>query len=85
MFYTLGVSASALSPFVYGILSDRAGVAATLSVIGACVFVTIPLTQSLRGRRRRPPRLTRPGALSAAPTARTRARSPVPGRCPGAR
>ena len=49
VFYTVGVSASALSPFVYGILSDWAGVAATLSVIGSCVFVTIPLTSSLRG------------------------------------
>ncbi len=48
VFYTVGISASALSPFFYGILSDWAGVAATLSVIGCCVFVTIPLTSSLR-------------------------------------
>ncbi|HUG35468.1 MAG TPA: MFS transporter [Candidatus Limnocylindrales bacterium] len=48
VFYTVGISASALAPFVYGIVSDWAGVATTLAVIGSCVFVTIPLTSALR-------------------------------------
>ena len=48
VFYTVGVSASALAPFVYGVVSDAVGVAVTLSVVGACVFVTIPLTSALR-------------------------------------
>ena len=49
VFYTVGISASALAPFVYGVVSDAIGVAATLSIVGACVFVTIPLTSTLRG------------------------------------
>ena len=49
VFYTVGIGASALAPFVYGLVSDAVGVAATLSVVGACVFVTIPLTSTLRG------------------------------------
>ena len=48
VFYTVGISASALAPFVYGMVSDWAGVTTTLSVVGACVFVTIPLTSTLR-------------------------------------
>ena len=48
VFYTVGISASALAPFVYGMVSDWAGVATTLAVIGSCVFLTIPLTQALR-------------------------------------
>jgi MFS-type transporter involved in bile tolerance (Atg22 family) len=48
VFYTVGIAASALAPFVYGLVSDAVGVAVTLSVVGACVFVTIPLTSSLR-------------------------------------
>ena len=48
VFYTVGIAASALAPFIYGLVSDAAGVAVTLSVVGACVFVTIPLTSSLR-------------------------------------
>lgn len=49
VFYTVGISASAIAPFVYGLVSDAVGVAATLSIVGACVFVTIPLTSTLRG------------------------------------
>jgi MFS family permease len=48
VFYTVGISASALAPFVYGMVSDWAGVAVTLAAIGALVFVTIPLTSMLR-------------------------------------
>ncbi len=48
VFYTVGISASALAPFVYGMVSDWAGVAVTLAAIGVIVFVTIPLTSMLR-------------------------------------
>ena len=48
LFYTVGVSASALSPFVYGLLSDWRGVPVTLATIGVLVFTTLPLTLALR-------------------------------------
>jgi MFS family permease len=48
IFYTIGISASALSPFLYGMLSDRAGVPVTLAVIGVLVFSTLPLSLTLR-------------------------------------
>jgi FSR family fosmidomycin resistance protein-like MFS transporter len=48
LFYTVGVSASALSPFVYGLLSDWRGVPVTLATIGVLVFTTLPLTFALR-------------------------------------
>jgi MFS-type transporter involved in bile tolerance (Atg22 family) len=48
LFYTVGVSASALSPFVYGLLSDWRGVPVTLAIIGVLVFTTLPLTLALR-------------------------------------
>jgi MFS transporter, FSR family, fosmidomycin resistance protein len=49
VFYTVGIGASALSPLLYGILSDQVGVAVTLVVIGTLVFVTLPLSLTLRG------------------------------------
>jgi FSR family fosmidomycin resistance protein-like MFS transporter len=48
IFYTLGISASALSPFVYGLLSDWRGVPVTLAVVGVAVFLTLPFTLPLR-------------------------------------
>jgi MFS family permease len=48
LFYTLGIGSGALSPTVYGVLSDWAGVPATLSVIGLLVLATIPLAAILR-------------------------------------
>jgi hypothetical protein len=48
IFYTLGIGASALSPFVYGLLSDWGGVRLTLSVVGCVVFLTLPFTLPLR-------------------------------------
>ena len=41
-------AASALSPFVYGLLSDWGGVVLTLSTFGVVVFATLPLTLALR-------------------------------------
>jgi MFS-type transporter involved in bile tolerance (Atg22 family) len=48
IFYTLGIGASALSPFMYGLLSDWGGVRLTLSVVGSVVFLTLPFTLPLR-------------------------------------
>jgi MFS transporter, FSR family, fosmidomycin resistance protein len=48
VFYTLGITASALSPFFYGLLSDWGGVSLTLTTIGVLVFTTLPLTLALR-------------------------------------
>jgi MFS-type transporter involved in bile tolerance (Atg22 family) len=43
LFYTLGIGSSALSPTLYGLLSDRVGVPVTLAVVGLVVLVIIPL------------------------------------------
>ncbi len=48
LFYTLGIGSGALAPTVYGLLSDWAGVPATLTVIGLVVLITIPLAPLLR-------------------------------------
>jgi MFS-type transporter involved in bile tolerance (Atg22 family) len=48
LFYTLGIGSSALAPTLYGLLSDRVGVPATLTVVGLLVLVTIPLSSFLR-------------------------------------
>jgi FSR family fosmidomycin resistance protein-like MFS transporter len=48
IFYTLGIGASALSPFAYGLLSDWGGVRLTVTVVGLVVFATLPFTLPLR-------------------------------------
>ncbi len=48
MFYTIGIGAGALAPPLFGLLSDAAGVPATLSVLAAVIFATLPLTRLLR-------------------------------------
>src|SRR5262252_634421 len=48
VFYTLGIGASALSPSVYGVVSDWGGVHLALTMVGTMVFVTVPLTLALR-------------------------------------
>ena len=48
VFYTLGIAASALSPFLYGLLSDWTSVSFTLATVGLLVFTTLPLTFALR-------------------------------------
>jgi MFS family permease len=48
VFYTLGIGASALSPSVYGVVSDWGGVPLALTIVGSVVFVTLPLTLALR-------------------------------------
>ena len=48
VFYTVGIGASALSPSIYGIVSDWRGVPLALAIVGSLVFVTLPLTLLLR-------------------------------------
>ena len=48
LFYTLTTGASAVAPAVYGVISDFAGVPATLSIAAVIVLITIPLARLLR-------------------------------------
>jgi MFS family permease len=48
IFYTVGIAASALAPVSYGLVGDRAGVPFTLGMIGAVVFLALPLALVLR-------------------------------------
>ncbi|MGH6942643.1 MAG: MFS transporter [Geminicoccaceae bacterium] len=48
LFYTLGIGASATAPFVFGVISDLAGVATALVVVALLVTATLPLTLLLR-------------------------------------
>jgi MFS transporter, FSR family, fosmidomycin resistance protein len=48
LYYTLSVGASALAPSAYGLVSDAAGVPATLALVSAVVLVTVPLCLALR-------------------------------------
>jgi len=48
VFYTVGVGASALSPSLYGVVSDWGGVPLALAIVGSLVFLTLPLTLLLR-------------------------------------
>ena len=48
LYYTVTIATSALSPSVYGLIGDVAGVTATLVIVAAVVLVTIPLCLALR-------------------------------------
>jgi len=48
LYYTLTIGASALSPTLYGALSDLIGVPHTLTVVSTMVLLTIPLCTFLR-------------------------------------
>jgi MFS family permease len=48
LFYTIGIGAGALAPPLFGILSDAAGIPATLSVLAAVILLTLPLAHLLR-------------------------------------
>lgn len=49
-FYTCTIGAGAVSPFLYGLLSDAAGIHVSVTAISALVLVTIPLTIVLKGK-----------------------------------
>jgi MFS transporter, FSR family, fosmidomycin resistance protein len=48
IFYTCTIGAGAISPSVYGLMSDLAGVPFTLVVVGLVVLAVLPLTLALR-------------------------------------
>jgi MFS family permease len=48
LYYTLTIGASAAAPTVWGIVSDAAGVATTLTLVSIVVLATVPLCLLLR-------------------------------------
>ncbi len=54
LFYTLGIGSSATAPFVFGLISDGAGVPSALALLAVLVLVTVPLTLPLRRALARP-------------------------------
>jgi MFS transporter, FSR family, fosmidomycin resistance protein len=48
IFYTCTIGAGAISPSIYGLLSDIAGLPVTLVVVGLVVLAILPLTLALR-------------------------------------
>jgi len=48
LYYTITLAASAVAPTVYGLMSDSAGVTATLGLVASIVLLTVPLTLVLR-------------------------------------
>jgi MFS family permease len=59
IFYTGTIGAGAISPVIYGLLGDAAGVPAALLTVAAVVLVTLPVTLALR-----PALATRAGTAS---------------------
>ena len=49
LFYTLGIGAGAVSPFLFGFLGDRIGVEQVLAIIAGLVLIIVPLAFLLRG------------------------------------
>ena len=52
LFYTLGIGAGAVSPFLFGFLGDRIGVEQVLAIIAGLVLIIVPLAFLLRGELR---------------------------------
>ncbi|MEW6721436.1 MAG: MFS transporter [Thermodesulfobacteriota bacterium] len=48
LFYTVGIGAGALGPPLFGLLSDAAGIPATMAVLAGAVLFTLPLAWILR-------------------------------------
>jgi MFS family permease len=48
LYYTVTIATSALSPSVYGLVGDVAGVSTTLVIVAVVVLLTIPLCLALR-------------------------------------
>src|SRR5881296_1828473 len=57
LYYTVTIATSALSPSVYGLVGDVAGVTATLVIVALVVLVTIPLCLALRASVAEPARV----------------------------
>jgi MFS family permease len=53
IFYTCTIGAGAISPWLYGWVSDGIGLTATLTLIGAAVLLVLPLSLPLRPALRR--------------------------------
>jgi len=50
IFYTATIGAGAISPSIYGLLSDMVGIHTTVSIVALVVLATLPLTLLLRGK-----------------------------------
>ena len=50
IFYTASIGAGALSPFIYGVISDAVGISLTVTIIAVIVLATIPLIMPLKGK-----------------------------------
>lgn len=50
IFYTATIGSGAVSPFLYGFISDLAGLIPMLIIVGALVLGALPLTLPLRGK-----------------------------------
>ena len=48
LFYTLGMASGAVSPIIFGVVSDRAGVSMALAIIGLAALFTVPFCLLLR-------------------------------------
>ena len=53
LFYSVRSGASTLAPWLYGVVSDAAGVPVALVVVGAAALATVPLAPLLRPALRR--------------------------------
>ena len=49
LFYTMTIGGGSIAPFVFGMVSDMAGVTVTLSIIAVFVLMAIPLALALNG------------------------------------
>jgi MFS transporter, FSR family, fosmidomycin resistance protein len=50
IFYTMTLGAGAVSPAIYGTISDFAGITTTVIIVAVVLLATIPLTLPLRGK-----------------------------------
>jgi MFS family permease len=50
VFYTCGIGSGAVSPFLFGMVSDVIGVSITIALIAGVVLLTLPMTIPLRGK-----------------------------------
>jgi MFS family permease len=50
VFYTCGIGSGAISPLIFGLVSDTIGVKMTVALVATVALLTIPLTVPLRGK-----------------------------------